>query len=623
MDDGGSAGISVLHVDDDPDFVALTAEYLEQKYERFTVETASSAEAGLDELAEREYDCVVSDQSMPGRNGIEFLRAVREDDAEIPFILFTGEGSETVASDAIAEGATDYLQKEPGTGQYELLANRITNAVEQYRTRKELARRERRLDALFEHSTDRLSIVDEDGRYRFVSPAVERQLGYSPDELVGRSSLDLVHPDDRDRVRARFEEIIENPGRVVTVEYRVRSNDGSWRWIESRERNRLDDPSIEGVVLNSRDITKRKRYEQQLEALHGAIDRLVTADNEEDIVRITVEAAKSALAFPYVIFRLRNDDDELVPVHVSEETTERLGGQRPVYEPGEPTAGLAYSKQETVVYDDVKQFDDDVDRGDVRATMYLPVGEHGVITIADDEPGGFRRSEIELAETLVRHVATAFDLVTRTRELRRQNDRLEKVIGVIGHDLRNPLHVAAGKLRLVCEDDDDRRITAAIDAVDRGLELIDELLTLARTGNDTNGTEPVRLANVVDASWRNVETADATYTVEADRVVKADASLLQELLENLIANAVEHGGDAVSITVGTFDDGFHVTDDGTGIPPDERERVFEPGYTSVERGTGMGLAIVREIVDVHDWGIRVTDAEGGGTRFEITGVQVE
>lgn len=62
---------------------------------------------------------------------------------------------------------------------------------------------------------------------------------------------------------------------------------------------------------------------------------------------------------------------------------------------------------------DVKQFDDDVDRGDVRATMYLPIGEHGVITIADDEPGGFDQSEIDLAESLIGHVETAFDLVTQ------------------------------------------------------------------------------------------------------------------------------------------------------------------------------------------------------------------
>ncbi len=126
--------IRILRVDDDPEFADLTATVLERE-ERFSVTTATSAAEALGMVGNRPPDCVVSDYDMPDRDGIAFLRSVRDDWLHLPFILFTGKGSETVASEAISAGVTDYLQKRSGVEQYELLANRITNAVSRRRAR--------------------------------------------------------------------------------------------------------------------------------------------------------------------------------------------------------------------------------------------------------------------------------------------------------------------------------------------------------------------------------------------------------------------------------------------------------------------------------------------------------
>lgn len=128
--------IQILHVDDDPSITDLTATFLERKNASFTVETETSASAGLDRLDDKKFDCVVSDYNMPGMNGIEFLERVRETHPDLPFILFTGKGSEEVASDAITAGATDYLQKGSGSDQYTVLANRLQNVVAQFRSQR-------------------------------------------------------------------------------------------------------------------------------------------------------------------------------------------------------------------------------------------------------------------------------------------------------------------------------------------------------------------------------------------------------------------------------------------------------------------------------------------------------
>jgi signal transduction histidine kinase len=147
--------------------------------------------------------------------------------------------------------------------------------------------------------------------------------------------------------------------------------------------------------------------------------------------------------------------------------------------------------------------------------------------------------------------------------------------------------------------------------------LIDNLLTLARGDETITELEPVDIARMVGECWSNVETGDATLVADIDCTIDADESRLKQVFENLVRNAVEHGGDDVTVTVGEFEEGIYIEDDGLGIPEDEYDDVFTAGYSTSDEGTGLGLSIVKQIVDAHDWEIRLTDGSDGGARFEI------
>ena len=259
--------LRILHLEDDPDFVSLVSEMLKDEGVSAEMTSTQNFQDFTAALHDHSFDLILADYSLPTCNGLQALNLVREKDSNIPFVLISGTIGEHAAIECLRCGATDYVLK----NKLERLAPAVRRAVKeaQERTHRkraetELVRREKYFRTLTEHSLDALTILNGEGLFQFNSPSLKTVLGYEPKDVAGQSISALVHPDDLPGVQAAFQRALKTPDEVITHEFRCRHQDGSWRDLEAVGQNRLDDPEIAGVVLNSRDISDRKRAEAEL-----------------------------------------------------------------------------------------------------------------------------------------------------------------------------------------------------------------------------------------------------------------------------------------------------------------------------------------------------------------------
>jgi len=224
-------------------------------------------------------------------------------------------------------------------------------------------------------------------------------------------------------------------------------------------------------------------------------------------------------------------------------------------------------------------------------------------------------------QTLFQRIANLLARRRQTTELRDANERLEQFAHTLRHELRNPLTILNGYLDVAREGGDEEALERCQTAVNRMERLLEDTLAVLKGRDADLSREPVELPVACRSCWDLVSETEAQIEIATTQEISVDRDRLTQLLENLFRNAVEHGGADVTVTVGELDDGFYVEDDGPGIPEEERDTVFEEGYSTTGTGSGLGLAVVERVAEAHDWEARVTDGAAGGARFEFTGIE--
>jgi PAS domain S-box-containing protein len=630
-----SDAVRLLAVTDDDDARERLVAFFERDGIPVDPAAAGSAEAAHRRLDGGEFDCVVSEYQLAETDGLALFEGVRREYPSLPFVVFTDD--ESALADALERGVTGAVPK-GGDERYRLLAHRVETAVDRARTE----RRRRRYETLVETAGDAMYVLDADGHIIAANDELADLLGADREAALGTHVQQFLAAGDFERGTDVVVETMGDPDRdAATYEVTVTPLDGEPFPAEASvapiRDERGDHRATAGVV---RDIDERKERERRLGALHDTTRLLVDADDVEAAVGIAVDAAETVLELDAAGFYApegwaasgdgdgEGDAETLAPVAVTDGARE-LFGDPPLIERGEGLVWRVYESGDPIFAGDIREYPSVYDpETPVRSELLVPAGDHGVFMAASTEPDDFDRTDRDLARVLVANLARAVDIVIRERrlrererQLRRENERLEEFASIVSHDLQNPLMVAQGRASAAIEDCDSEHLPYVERSLDRMERIIDDTLTLARAGMTVGETERVAVDRLAEKCWAAIDTAEAELRVGDVPPVDADPDRLRHVFENLYRNAVEHAGPNATVRVGPLAAGFFVEDTGSGIPPDRREDVFEPGHTTAEDGTGFGLAIVADIVEAHGWTIDATESDDGGARFEVTGIE--
>jgi two-component system, cell cycle sensor histidine kinase and response regulator CckA len=489
----------------------------------------------------------------------------------------------------------------------------VTDVTEQCRAEEALRQSEERFRALVEKSRDGILLVDERTVIRYAAPAVTTILGYDPAEIVGRESLDFVHPDDLPAARKRLAECLARPGEDVPFTFRARAAGGRTRVVEMNGVNRLTDPSVQAIVINYRDVTERTESARELAGQHALLEGLFAS--VPDILVYKDVEGRFLGGNPAFETLAGRPIGEMVGLHCHEIFTDEWAARVRAAEEVVIATGQTFRGQEWVTRADGRKVLLDIAIAPLKADDGATAG---LIIVGRDVT-----EQERLGEEL------------------RQSQKLEAVgrlAGGIAHDFNNLLTVVLGNLELVrcgaaTGAEADEMLGAVERAAKQAADLTKQMLGFAR--RQPLRTVPVDLnALVRDAIGLLRRTIDPRITVRFQPTVglhsvAADPVQLQQILMNLCLNARDAMPDGGTLTLETANadapaEGramvrLSVTDTGVGMTDEVRAKVFDPFFTTkgVGQGTGLGLAVVYGVAKAHGGWVDVTSAPGAGSRFDV------
>lgn len=618
--------IRVLLVDDESAQLELAKLNLEQADASLFIDTVSTPKEALTLLREQPYECVISDYQMPGTDGVQLCREIRAF-SSTPFIIYTGRGSEEVASTAFSAGADDYISKEEELSHYQIMARRIRQAVEK-----------RRFESLY-----RISVDDNRDGFAIIrgldcvyaNKAMAEMLGVQrPEDLVGKSILTWVADIDRDPVRDRTlsRQRLEVQPRVY--EYRVKRADGEIRTLEASASiiNYMGKPA--SLVFN-RDITERKKAEKELKSLNDELvainEKLRTSQEEIMYYSNSLEERVDERTREISVVKERLQafmDSSSEGFSLYDEHLNIIEANRVVLSHfrGRTTKEDVIGKNITELYPGIE------DTEWFRA--YRKVLETGEPYYADAQPGVASMSNMFLSASAFK-VGSGLGVVSRDVSRRVMADErlrhaeqmaaVSRMGATVAHDLRGPLGAIVQAVNMVKNDPSlsPKMLQMIEESADRSLKMI------SNWRSSTREIEPVLVKTDLGALVRRVlEGTTIPSDVEVVTLlddgldsVSIDPDIMHRVIDNLVRNAIEAmpSGGKLSISAEMDHGGvsLKVSDTELGIPEEASKKIFSPLYTTKAGGMGLGLAFCRKAVEAHDGSISFQSKVGEGTTFTV------
>jgi PAS domain S-box-containing protein len=474
---------------------------------------------------------------------------------------------------------------------------------------------------VFARITDGVFALDEEWRFTYLNEESERVLRRSAEELLGTTVWEAFPETVDSTFQQKYERAMETQEPVAFEEFYQPLD----AWFEVRAY-----PSETGLSVYFRDISERVRQQRTLRTREHALRRAyeIVADPDRPFpqqVDAILEVVGEVVGTEYATFsQARGDKYVFEALDAPDDADFEVGDTVPVKA---TVCERVIETEQTLALEDVEEDAPELaDRTDdaawgiscyLGAPVYIEEEVYGTFCFYDDEP----RSEA-FTEWEVTFVNLLANWVSSELERRRENERLDSFASMLAHELRNPLQIAQLYHEQAADGDEDAAEEVAT-ALDRIEELIDVMLVTARGTDSVIDWEAIELADVAAEVWADVTVDDADLVVDTTRTIEADPIHFQHFLENVVTNAVEHGGPDVTVRVGSLEDGFYVEDDGPGIPEPEHGQVFEPGYTTEKGGIGLGLTFIAHLSDTYGWEYQVTESDAGGARFEFRDIEIE
>ena len=456
-----------------------------------------------------------------------------------------------------------------------------------------------RVEAMLEHTADLITVLDADGTIRFSNAAAGRVTGFSGGQVNGLNAVDLVHPEDVERVAIALAEAMTTEGVASPIEFRLRFADGTWHDVEALVNNLLGTQPIDGLVVTVHDLTERKRSAAWARSI---------VENLTDVIVILDANFEVTYVSPAI--------------------------SRLIHAPPETNIGMS-------AFNDVHP--DDLSRVDETLSGLAAAPPGSTVSVdfrLESRPGSGNWRWVEatavnrLDDPAVAGMICTLRDVTEQRALERLKDDF---LATVSHELRTPLATIMGFADLLRREAVDVDLRAdllgrIVNNAEDMRSMVDNLLDFSALEAGKVTAREARLGvrdtvtNAIETVGNHLARHHVEVNIADELVVLADPHGFGHVLRNLLTNAVNYSEAGTSITISAARDDdvirIEVRDEGIGIPEDQQQLVFERFFRSngavfAGRGTGIGLNIVRRYVDLMNGKVGVTSAPGEGSTFWV------